>query len=296
MILARGLLILACATGLADPAERLPATRPLSGDGDLSRAMLDGLHRFAERRIDASVGARVKLWDRDTSSRSAYEKSVGRNRASFRRIIGAVDPRLPARMERFGGDDDPALVAECDTFRAYQVRWPVLEGVCGEGLVLEPRGEVAGRVVVVPDADQTPEQMAGLAPGVAPRSQLARRLAARGFRVVVPTLVSRGIEFSGSPRIAMTNQPHREWVYRQAYQMGRHVIGYEVQKVLAAVDWIKKEVGPEAKVGVAGYGEGGLIAFYAAASDPRIDAALVSGYFGPRQRVWAEPIYRNVWG
>jgi hypothetical protein len=47
---------------------------------------------------------------------------------------------------------------------------------------------------------------------------------------------------------------------------------------------------------VAGYGEGGLIAFYAAAADERIDAALVSGYFGPRQRVWAEPIYRNVWG
>ena len=78
--------------------------------------------------------------------------------------------------------------------------------------------------------------------------------------------------------------------------MGRHVIGYEVQKVLAAVDWIKRRAGPDAKVGVAGYGEGGLIAFYAAAADPRIDAALVSGYFGPRQRVWAEPIYRNVWG
>ena len=37
----------------------------------------------------------------------------------------------------------------------------------------------------------------------------------------------------------MTNQPHREWIYRQAYHMGRHVIGYEVQKVLAAVDWIE---------------------------------------------------------
>jgi dienelactone hydrolase len=94
----------------------------------------------------------------------------------------------------------------------------------------------------------------------------------------------------------MTNQPHREWVYRQAYHMGRHVIGYEVQKVLAAVDWMKARPGPETKVGVAGYGEGGLIAFYAAAADPRIDAALVSGYFGPRERVWAEPIYRNVWG
>ena len=94
----------------------------------------------------------------------------------------------------------------------------------------------------------------------------------------------------------MTNQSHREWIYRQAYQMGRHVIGYEVQKVLAAVDWIEKQAGPDAKVGVAGYGEGGLIALYAAAADPRIDAALVSGYFHSRQRVWAEPIYRNVWG
>ena len=136
----------------------------------------------------------------------------------------------------------------------------------------------------------------GLAPGVAPGSQFARRLAANGFRVVVPTLVSRGIDFSGNPRIAMTNQPHREWIYRQAYHMGRHVIGYEVQKVLAAVDWFRRGQGPGAKIGVAGYGEGGLIAFYAAAVDPRIDAALVSGYFGPRQRVWAEPIYRNVWG
>ena len=29
---------------------------------------------------------------------------------------------------------------------------------------------------------------------------------------------------------------------------------------------------------------------------PRIDAALVSGYFGPRERLWEEPIYRNLLG
>ena len=45
-----------------------------------------------------------------------------------------------------------------------------------------------------------------------------------------------------------------------------------------------------------GYGEGGLLALYAAALDPRIDAALVSGYFDSRQDVWQEPIYRNVFG
>src|SRR4029077_18289882 len=36
-------------------------------------------------------------------------------------------------------------------------------------------------------------------------------------------------------------------------------------------------------------------AFYSAAVDPRIDGALVSGYFQPRENLWQEPIYRNVW-
>ena len=78
--------------------------------------------------------------------------------------------------------------------------------------------------------------------------------------------------------------------------MGRHLIGYEVQKVLAAVDWFKQSSDKDVKIGVAGYSEGALIAFYAAAVDKRIDAALVSGYFTSRQRVWDEPLYRNVWG
>jgi dienelactone hydrolase len=282
--------------GLADPVVVLPGTRPMTEEGDLSRRMLDGLHRFVERKIDESVAGRAKLWSRDASSPAAYERSIQANRASFRTILGVVDPRVPAAMERFGDDTSPALVAEDAAFRVYQVRWPVLEGVHGEGLLLEPTGAVVGQVVALPDADQTPEQIAGLAPGVAPESQFARRLATSGFRVVVPTLISRSNEYSGNPRIAMTNQPHREWIYRQAYQMGRHVIGYEVQKVLAAVDWMKAQPEAGGKVGVAGYGEGGLIAFYAAAADPRIDAALVSGYFGPRERVWAETIDRNVWG
>ena len=145
-------------------------------------------------QIDASVQTRARLWHRDPSSPEAYERSIQANRESFRKIIGVVDPRLPVTMERFGDDDAPALVAEGDTFRAYQVRWPVLEGVHGEGLLLEPRGAVRGQVIALPDADQTPEQVAGLSPGVAAGSQFARRLAANGFRVVVPTLVSRGCD------------------------------------------------------------------------------------------------------
>ena len=55
------------------------------------------------------------------------------------------------------------------------VRWPVLDGVYGEGLLIEPlvADRVRLNVVVIPDADQTPEQIAGLVPGVPETLQYA---------------------------------------------------------------------------------------------------------------------------
>jgi len=248
--------------------------------------MMDGAHRFVERKIVQSVETRQRHWNRDLSSREKYEESVAANRKRFIEKIGAVDPRTSGALERFGTDADPALVAETEAYRIYQVRWPVLEGVTGEGLLLEPRRSPAAYVVALPDADQTPEQAA---------VGFAHSLAQAGCVVLIPTMISREAKFSGRPDIRMTDLPHREWIYRQAFHMGRHIIGYEVQKVRAAVDWIKS-VNPRASVGVAGYAEGGLIAFYAAAAATRIDAALVSGYFDSRQAIGSEPIYRNIWG
>jgi len=181
----------------------------------------------------------------------------------------------------------------------HAVRWPVLPGVHGEGLLIQPKGTLRARVIALPDADQTPEQLAGIAAGIPAEAQFARRLAAGGCQVVVPALINRSDKFSGDARVRFTNQTHREWIYRQAFQMGRHVIGYEVQKVLAVVDWFTVENAKQptaAPIAVAGYHEGGLIAFYSAALDTRIQAAMISGYFTERNRVWEEPIYRNVFG
>src|SRR5207302_8564777 len=143
---------------------------------------------------------------------------------------------------------------EADRYKVYAGRWPVFEGVDAEGLLLEPKGKPLACVVAIPDADWTPEMLVGLAPGVPKESQFARRLAENGCRVLVPTLIDRKDTWSGNPGLGrMTNQPHREFVYRTAYEMGRHVIGYEVQKVLAAVDWFTKEK-DQPSVGVFGYG------------------------------------------
>ena len=283
---------------LAARAEPLAGTEPLTAEGDLASQMVEGIDRFLAGKTAASVEGRAPLWRRDVSSPQAYEQSIAANRARLAKIIGATDPREPFESPQLLATvQRPALVGRGEGFEAYAVRWPALRGVHGEGLLLKPtRGPAVADVVAIPDADQTPEMIAGLAPGVPPESQFARRLAESGCRVLVPALVDRTDTFSITPGGQRTNQPHREYVYRPAFEMGRHVIGYEVQKVLAAVDWFAREGGPGAKVGVIGYGEGGLLALYAAALDPRIKAACVSGHFGPREGLWREPIYRNVFG
>src|SRR6266566_2086430 len=111
------------------PTRALPGTQPLTWDGDLAERMMDGAHKYVERIIMESVEARRKYWKRDLSSRAAYEKSVEPNRDRFLKIIGVVDSRVPVDVERFGDDDNPALVTETDTYAVHQVRWPVLEHV-----------------------------------------------------------------------------------------------------------------------------------------------------------------------
>jgi len=327
---------------------QLAGTARLAADGDLAMEMVEGIGAYLERETAACREKRAEKWQRDFSSHEAYVKSVEPNRERFKTITGVVDERVPAEMPYVSTVDTPALMAETNLYKVYAVRWPVLPGVNGEGLLVEPAGEARANVVALPDCDTAPEALVGLAPGVEPDSQFARILAENGCRVVVPVIVDRDDEYSASAVARRaTNQPHREFVYRHAYELGRHIIGYEVQKVLAAVDWFKAGGGAkkpsgatcgagvppasysrvgysagetpapqqrepsidnlrsatppddsscsELPVGVIGYGEGGLVAFYAAAVDERIDAAAVSGYFGPREDLWREPIYRDVW-
>ena len=291
---------LLCSLSAAMAADHLPNTKPLKMEGDLSAQMVVGIDKFLMRETARSIDQRAKFWKRDFSSAEAYDKSVQKNRDRFRFIIGATDKRLPIKaLELLGTTIGSSQVYADAKLTIHSVRWPVFQNVHGEGLLLIPKGNPKARVVAIPDADQTPEQIAGLDDVLPPGAQFARRLAEAGCLVVVPTLIDRRDEWAGDQRVAFTNQTHREWIYRQAYQMGRHIIGYEVQKVLSVVDWFQHEnskIPGQLPIGVAGYGEGGLIALYAGALDPRINATLSSGYFNNRQRVWAEPIYRNVFG
>ena len=276
--------------------DTLPGTDPLTMGGDLAAQMVTSLDEFVAQAVTDSVESRQQLWNRDYRSHAAYADSIAPNRQRFRGYIGCVDERVPIdALHYIATTAQTAEIAKVEGYTVYAVQWPVFDGVDGEGLLLEPDGEPVAQVIALSDADWTPEMLVGLSAGIPQEAQFARRLAEQGCRVVVPTLIDRNDRWSGNPKIErMTNQPHREFIYRMAFELGRHIIGYEVQKVLALVDWMSRAEN-HSPIGIIGYGEGGLLTLYSTAVDTRIDAAVVSGYFQSREEVWKEPIYRNVW-
>ncbi len=278
------------------PPSQLPGTEPLTREGDLAKQMVAGIHTFLLEQTKASVDKREALWGRVYSSHALYEKSVEPNRKRFAKAIGLIDERVPyaaPEIEVSFGQSIPAAIG--DGYKIHQVRWPVLKGVDGAGLLLQPEREPVASVVALGDADWSPEMLVGLDSGVPAQAQYARRLAENGCLVLIPTLINRQDTWSGNNRIGkVTNLTHREYIYRMAYEVGRHIIGYEVQKVLAAVDWFAHSYSSR-PIGLIGYGEGGLLALYSAALDTRIGITTVSGYFQPRQELWEEPLYRNIW-
>src|SRR6478672_10390434 len=62
----------------------LPGSRELVPGPDPAAAMVDGIHSYLQRETAAAADQRTKL-------------PVPGNRERFRKIIGAVDPRVPVR-------------------------------------------------------------------------------------------------------------------------------------------------------------------------------------------------------
>ena len=261
----RSLFALLAASSLH--AQILPGTKPLEPNPDFSATMVAGIDKMALRLIEQSKTGRKPT------------------REGLKAILGVVDERLPiTALELVGDTASPALLVETETARIFRVRWPVFDGVHGEGILIQPKDKPVARVIYIPDADTDPEKLANDA-----------MLAYSGCEIVIPALISRGSEFSTNDKFGVkTNVPHREWIYRQSYELGRHIIGYEVQKMLSLVDYFETQ--PKLPLLVAGLGEGGLLAMYSGAIDTRISSVYVWGCFEPREIVWAEPIYRNVFG
>lgn len=248
--------------------QELPGTRPLIEQGDQAVLMLDAMHAWLDRNLVESAAGR------DVTDASS-------SRAELQRILGIHDRRAPS--------DAPFEhpLPSSGGIGMSSVHWPVLrEGraeLDGEGLLLRPASQPVCYVVMVPDAVEVPD----LRP--------AQRLAESGCFVLVPVVIDRNSQWSGTIGVKPTAISHREFVHRMSYQMGRHILGYEVEMVRAAVDWMMRYQ-PRMPVGIVGQGEGALIATLTGALDGRIAAVGALGPISLLDSTWREPLDRNVFG
>ncbi|HUQ95758.1 MAG TPA: prolyl oligopeptidase family serine peptidase [Bryobacteraceae bacterium] len=266
----------------------LPGTAHWEFPPDIVSEQHFELRRYFEARIAAAASQR--------GSSAEGTQTVEELRSDFRRMIGAVDPFLPPK---------PVLkqIGATAAFTFSLVEWPVLPlgnvgstagssgGVVKQyGLLLESkRSGKHPAAIAIPDAHLSAADIAGLTTRLPQREQYARSLAVNGYVVLVPFFTQR----------RTFSQPwldDRAWLVRLGYQVGRHLIGSEVQQVSSAVDFLGQlpRVDRE-RIGVAGSGQGGLTALYAAALDTRLKAALVANYFDRRDRAFEEPEDRILW-
>lgn len=280
-LLASTIALFLCRTAVA---QELPDTNLLTIEGDIASHLVAGVDRFLLRELRESVAKREQYWTRDFSSPRAYEKSIEANRKALAYILGLRGELVPFESPAIivTMDDFDSLISDGGDFVVARVRWPVVDSLHGEGLLLTPAGKPEARVVLVPDAAQTPETLA---------ETTGAMLAASGCQVLIVRTVSRKTA-KRNGRAVLTN---REYLHRSAFELGRTVIGYETHMVLAAVDWFARSA-PETPIGVMGYAEGGMVALFAAALDARIKSTCVTAFFGPRERSWTEPLDRNLFG
>ncbi|MBL8889625.1 MAG: ThuA domain-containing protein [Planctomycetaceae bacterium] len=273
------------------PPNTMPATRVWQMQGDAADQMVAGIDRFLLRKWKDAGNQRLKFWH-DTVENSEREKSLDRERQRLAKQLGVQlpTPTNPSNVEMrlVATPDVSSLVGSADNFEIYRVTWRSFGNVWSHGLLAKPKNRSPrANVLAIPDCEVWPEQLIGLSEGVPPAAQYARRLADGGCQVLIPLLVNRQERLQG-----ITN---REWLYRPAFEMGRSLIGYELQELISAVDWFRQST-PDLPVGSFGYGEGGLLSLYLGALDERVATVAVSGYFGPRNKMWNEPLDRNLFG
>src|SRR5215467_10077897 len=93
---ARILALFACTFSAFAQVTNLPATKPLTMQGDLSAQMVAGIDKFLLDQTKKEAAARTKYWHRDFSTPEAYERSIQTNRSELRRMLGAIYPTAPA--------------------------------------------------------------------------------------------------------------------------------------------------------------------------------------------------------
>lgn len=275
-------------------AQSLPDTKPLEEKGDLSLKMVEGISKYLTKNTNDAVATVRKATPADIVDLPLVGETAQVKKLFT--MIGGANYLVPEKRESLHDLSEKLPAGKRET---RLLRWKVWENLECEGVLHENPDGAKVQVIVVPDAGQTPGMLFGSEVGLPLDQQIARHFAQHAERVFVPFVLDRKDDWSkADPINRSTNQSHREFVYRMAYEMGMHPTGMEVSKVRSTISWMNRfSASPIILVGI---GEGGITATIASAMEPptrsKVAVTMSCGWFGWGDDLHTQPIDRNMWG
>ena len=252
--------------------EFLPGTSLLTWKQDYSTVINAGVDRFLLDQTQKVRDERIKRWDHTFQSQEDYDRFLIPKREKLAQILGLVEPRVSGP---FLFADETLNVQPGQKYTAQSVCWRVFDDYLAEGVYITPTNKKPTCLVIaVPHCGMAPIDYFKSVPYL---TQLAN---SGECTIVVPAIVGR------QPRRLVNravDYPAREALFQSAWEVGRHVIGYEIDTIRALIDsWqsgLDEQSKTKSRITLGGYGDGGMIALYTAVIDTRIDSVQVAGYF-----------------
>ena len=280
-------------TNLINAQKNLPNTSLLE-KGDLGTKMVSDIGVWLDIKTKENHTLRNEQFLVNASKIAQDPKALEKKKQTLKSILGIIDSTNKTEdLELLETLNKPALIYENKQYKIFKIRWNVVEGLHGEGLLVEPKEKPTAQIIAIPPPDITPESFCGLTNDKT--VSMGKILADLGCRVIVPTIIDRKQGFSNNLDIPRkTNIPRREFIYRMAYEMGYQINGLEIQKLLPLINWFSFK-DPTIPIGVAGNGDGAFQALVLSFLDNRIQSSWIDGYPLNRNKTWSEPLDRNIW-
>lgn len=236
------------------------------------------LNSWLNEQLDGAPAERARYWKQDFSSPAGYERSITTARADWARMLG-VPPKTntPFHEKRLP-------VGETDKLKLERVWFDVWPGVRAYGILITPKGisQPMPTVVCLHGHGGTPELSTGIVtPSV--YHGFARTLAERGYVTFSPYLIGEYSEES-EPKEG-PGARGRDILNKKANMLGMSLVGIESRKLMRVIDWLEAQPQVDkSRIGMYGLSKGGQYTLTVAALEPRIQAAVVSGWFNDRAK------------
>jgi dienelactone hydrolase len=239
--------------------------------------------------IAKADATRAEYWRHlDYSSPQKYARSLEPYRKDWTQFLSVPPtPSIPFKTKR-------VKVKEFDRYTAYRVWFDALPGVRSYGILLLPkRPSPRAALIALHGHAGNPEMIAGFLSEPEAKEAIYRlfavRAAERGYVVWCPLIYSEYSE-EREPKHG-PDATGRGILHKKAQLVGKTLMGLELAKLMRGVDFLQAL--PEvdgARVGCYGLSKGGHYTFYLAAAEPRIHAAVVSGWFNQRTHKLVTPV------